>query len=93
LEGTEPTTMCSLHSTRENDKLLGTDRLRQEMLQSGNTLVSPESYTIKLDLSFLDNYDFDSNSAGNTQSSGSNHDNMFELNDEPELPTTNYLLD
>ena len=93
LEGTEPTTMCSLHSTRENDKLLGTDRLRQEMLQSGTSLETPESYTIKLDLSFLDNYDFDSNSSANTQSSGSKHDNMFELNDEPELPTTNYLLD
>ena len=92
LEGTEPTTMCSLHSTRENDKIIAKDRLRQELLQSGNVTDTSSLTTITLDLSFLDdNYSLENDSNQN-KTSGSSH-NTFDLTEEPELPTTNYLLD
>lgn len=92
LEGTEPTTMCSLHSTRENDRIIAKDRLRQELLQSGSVTDTSSLTTITLDLSFLDdNYSFE-NDSNQKNNSGSSH-NTFELTEEPELPTTNYLLD
>ena len=92
LEGTEPTTMCSLHSTRENDRIIAKDRLRQELLQSGSVTDTSSLTTITLDLSFLDDdYSFE-NDSNQKNNSGSSH-NTFELTEEPELPTTNYLLD
>ena len=84
--------MCSLHSTRENDKIIAKDRLRQELLQSGNVTDTSSLTTITLDLSFLDdNYSLENDSNQN-KTSGSSH-NTFDLTEEPELPTTNYLLD
>ena len=92
LEGTEPSTMCSLHSTRENDRLLGKDRLRQEMLQSGNETDTSSLETIVLDLSFLENDLLLNNENINTDLE-KEIDSLFDIDVKPELPTTNYLLD
>lgn len=59
LEGTEPTTICELHSTRETTKILIKSRLEAERMQSGvSSFVFDDDTTLKLDLSFLndDNY-------------------------------------
>ena len=96
LEGTEPTTMCSFHSTRENDKLLAKDRLHQELLQSGSVTDTSDLGGITLDLSFLDiDYSINNNqgNVSNKQTTSSKDSNLFELSDDKELPTKNYLLD
>lgn len=58
LEGTEPTTLCELHTHMAESKDLSVSRLKDERLQSGNkgynTVSSPY---LSLDLSFLDTRD------------------------------------
>ena len=88
--------MCSFHSTRENDKLLAKDRLHQELLQSGSVTDTSDLGGITLDLSFLDiDYSINNNqgNVSNKQSTSSKDSNLFELSDDKELPTKNYLLD
>lgn len=93
LEGTEPTTMCTLHITREIDKIISIDRLRTELVQTGNVLDTSSLKGISLDLSFLEgDYDF-ANTTINQTSSSSGNNMLFELDDISSLPTTNYLLD
>ena len=93
LEGTEPTTMCTLHITREIDKIISIDRLRNELVQTGNVMDTSDLKGISLDLSFLEgDYDF-ANTAINQSSTSSGNNLLFELDDISSLPTTNYLLD
>lgn len=93
LEGTEPTTMCTLHITREIDKIISIDRLRNELVQTGNVMDTSDLKGISLDLSFLEgDYDF-ANTAINQSSTSSGNNLLFELDDISTLPTTNYLLD
>ena len=93
LEGTEPITMCTLHITREIDKIISIDRLRNELVQTGNVMDTSNLKGISLDLSFLEgDYDF-ANTAINQSSTSSGNNLLFELDDISSLPTTNYLLD
>ncbi|MEE1000240.1 MAG: PBP1A family penicillin-binding protein [Treponemataceae bacterium] len=92
LEGTEPTTMCTLHITRETDKIISVERLRNESILTGNVTDTSELDSIYLDLSFLEN-DFILPDTYYKEIKNSKNNTIFEVNDISKLPTSNYLLD
>ena len=92
LEGTEPTTMCTLHITRETDKIISVERLRNESILTGNVTDTSELDSIYLDLSFLES-DFILPDTYYKEIKNSKNNTIFEVNDISKLPTSNYLLD
>ena len=101
LEGTQPKVMCELHSTRNEVKVIGVERLANEHILSGEKGIDiKDNAQLKLDLSFLGKLAPESakqkkstNKTGSTSRKTSTSQSKSDLNDwmdeETSLDVTN----